>query len=599
MSAKVAGWQRSARTAAVVLAVLLAITLAVSLTVARAVDRDRRANLERRADVAVEAIERRLAGYTETLYAIRGLFEERRRVTRRAYRAYTRSLDIPARFPGIQVLAFAEQVDGFERRSYEGAVRRDVRRSGSLYPPGFRIKPPGRRPRHVVVSYLEPVAGNEAIFGLDVAAEAEARATIERAQSSGRPAATAPLRIGQKRGVQRGIVIYLPSRNTASPIADRSSGRFLGVAAATIRMSDFMRGLLPRAALDQQIELYDVGMAGDRTPSRLSDANLMYDYDSALDAPGQVDSRQATVRSLDVSGRRWSVFYETRNPLVDRPAALAPWLIAAGGALLSLLAAALVYLALTRRQQAEALALAMTADLRASQVELEQSNAELTRFAYVASHDLQEPLGTISGFLRLLERRYGDRLDDRARGYIGHATTAAAHGSRLIQDLLDYSRAGRSDAAARTPLNQAWDDAAALLKEQIDETGASVTREPLPPVAGISAPNMVRVFQNLISNGLRYRSDEPPRIHARAERADGRWQILVSDNGMGIPAEHSERIFVLFERLHAQDEYPGTGMGLAITRRIVETGGGRVWVRSQPGQGATFHLDLRAVEATR
>ena len=143
--------------------------------------------------------------------------------------------------------------------------------------------------------------------------------------------------------------------------------------------------------------------------------------------------------------------------------------------MLSLLAAALVYLTLTRRQQAEALALAMTADLRASQAELEQSNAELTRFAYVASHDLQEPLGTVTGFLGLLERRYSDRLDDRARSYMAQALAAAQNGSRLIQDLLDYSRAGRSDGAARTQLNQAWDDAAALLKERIEETGASVS----------------------------------------------------------------------------------------------------------------------------
>ena len=456
-------WRRSALTAATVLALLLAITVAAALTIARTVERDRQADLALRADEAVEAIDRRLAAYAETLYAIRGLFEERSPVTRREYHAYARSLAVPSRFPGIQVLAFSDAVPGFSRPAYEAAVRRDARLSRSPYPSGFRITPPGLRPRHVVVSYLEPVQGNEAAFGLDIAVEPERRATIERTQGSGRPAATSPVRLAQRGANRRGIVIYL---------AAHDSGRFLGVAGAAIDLGDFMRGVLPRDALEDEVEIFDVGMAGDRTPAQPSAANLAYDRDGVLGAPraADTDADQATVRSLDVSGRRWAVFYEARTPLVGRPEALAPWLIAIAGTMLSLLAAALVYLTLTRRLQAEALALAMTADLRASQAELEQSNAELTRFAYVASHDLQEPLGTVTGFLGLLERRYSDRLDDRARSYVAQALAAAQNGSRLIQDLLDYSRAGRSDGAARTQLNQAWDDAVALLKERIEET---------------------------------------------------------------------------------------------------------------------------------
>lgn len=582
--------------AAAVLAVLLPIALAASVTVARTVERDRQADLELRAKAAVEAIDRRLIAYSETLYAIRALFEERSPVTRRDFQAYVRSLDATARFPGIQVLAFGEQVDGRDRPGYEAAVRRDAQSSGSPYPSGFRITPAGLRPRHVVVSYLEPVPGNQAAFGLDIAAEPERRATIERTQSSGRPAATAPVRLAPRTDDRRGIVIYLAARSTGGLVGSAAAGSFLGVAAVAIDMGAFMRGVLPRGPMGDEIEIFDVGMAGDRTPARPQAANLAYDRDGILDALGAADGEQATMRSLDVSGRRWSVFYEARTPLIGRPEALAPWLIAIAGTLLSLLAAALVYLTLTGRQQAEALALAMTADLRASQAELEQSNAELTRFAYVASHDLQEPLGTVTGFLGLLKRRYGDGLDDRARSYIDHALAAAHNGSRLIQDLLDYSRAGRSDGAARTQLDQAWDDAVALLKERIEETGANVARESLPQVAGVSAPNMVRVFQNVISNALKYRTSEAPVVRAQGVQEGDRCHIWVSDNGMGVPEEHRERIFVLFERLHGADTYPGTGMGLAITRRIVEAAGGRVWVKSAPGKGSTFHIDLRAAE---
>ena len=231
-------------------------------------------------------------------------------------------------------------------------------------------------------------------------------------------------------------------------------------------------------------------------------------------------------------------------------------------------------------------------ELRRSHDELERSNAELQQFAYVASHDLQEPLRMVSSYVGLIERRYKGRLDADADDFIGYALDGAKRMRMLINDLLEYSRVGThgktfESVDCETLVNRALDH----LQLLIEDSSATVTHDHLPTVMGHGA-QLMRLFQNLINNSLKFTKDTPPLIHVSAEQCDGYWLFSIHDNGIGIDPQYADRIFVLFQRLHDREEYPGTGLGLAICKKIVERHGGRIWVRSEQDKGATFFFTI-------
>jgi PAS domain S-box-containing protein len=226
--------------------------------------------------------------------------------------------------------------------------------------------------------------------------------------------------------------------------------------------------------------------------------------------------------------------------------------------------------------------------------ELRRSNEELERFAYVASHDLQEPLRMVGSYVQLLAKRYRGKLDADADEFIGYALDGALRMQRLIEELLAYSRVG-TRGAEPVPTDAGVVVAGALrsLKLAIEEAGAAVRVEPLPTV--LADPGQLeQVFSNLLSNALKFRGSAPPEIQVSAERRDRAWELRVRDNGIGIEPQYFERIFVIFQRLHGREEYPGTGMGLAIVKKIVERHGGRIRVESAPGAGSTFAFTLPA-----
>ncbi|CAA7617227.1 Two-component sensor histidine kinase [Magnetospirillum sp. LM-5] len=243
---------------------------------------------------------------------------------------------------------------------------------------------------------------------------------------------------------------------------------------------------------------------------------------------------------------------------------------------------------ITDRKQAEA-ALAEQA------ISLEASNAELEQFAYVASHDLREPLRMVNSFVTMLSKRYGDKLDDEARDYIAFAQDGAVRMDRLILDLLEYSRVGRLDRPlVPTPLGQCIDLACRNLLLAIDESGAAIDRDTDFPMVMANEEELVRLLVNLIANALKYRApDRAPRITIGAERRDDDILVTIADNGIGIAPEYFERIFRIFQRLHGRDRYEGTGIGLAICKKIVERHGGRIWVESVPDQGSCFYFTLK------
>ena len=231
--------------------------------------------------------------------------------------------------------------------------------------------------------------------------------------------------------------------------------------------------------------------------------------------------------------------------------------------------------------------------IRQSQ-ELARSNADLEQFAYVASHDLQEPLRNIAIYSQLLSRDYAGRLNQHADDIIHVITSSVERMNALIRDLLAYSRVGNVDAAPMNPvdLSGVVEFACANLRTKIVESGASVEAEPLPAVRGDQV-QIVQVFQNLIDNAIKYAGAEPPTVRISAEKMDRNWKITVSDNGIGIDPRHHQQIFAVFKRLHGRD-IPGTGIGLALVKRVVERHGGQIWVESNAGQGSAFSFTLPA-----
>jgi chemotaxis family two-component system sensor kinase Cph1 len=224
--------------------------------------------------------------------------------------------------------------------------------------------------------------------------------------------------------------------------------------------------------------------------------------------------------------------------------------------------------------------------------DLERSNAELKKFAYVASHDLQEPLNQVANYVQLLEMRYRDRLDEDAQEFIGYTVEGVSLMQTLIDDVLAYSKVDMQGAEfAFTDAETALEKAIANLRGRIAESGARITRDRLPTVMA-DGTQLMQLFQNLVGNAIKFRSEKPPEIQISAQRTEDAWVFSVKDNGIGIDPQFFERIFVIFQRLHTRDEYSGTGMGLAICKKIVECHRGRIWVESELGKGATFYFTV-------
>lgn len=261
-------------------------------------------------------------------------------------------------------------------------------------------------------------------------------------------------------------------------------------------------------------------------------------------------------------------------------------------------------LARLHAQRAEALAASLVSaqsqlhdvaqELRGRAQQLVRSNAELERFAAVASHDLQEPLRMVAGFASMLEKRYQGKLDQDADEFIGYITEGAARMGTLITDLLEYSRLGKGLAQQTANSGAALRQALDNLKAAIAEAGAQVSAGELP-VVRVSPRETTQLFQNLVSNSVKFRGDRTPVIRIEAQDHGGQWLFTVQDNGIGIPPGEHQRVFEAFQRLHSTSEYPGTGLGLAICKKIVEEHGGKISITSTPGQGSVFSFTLPGV----
>ncbi len=453
--------------------------------------------------------------------------------------------------------------------------------------------------------WVAPLTGNEALPGRDFKGDEAVSRVLENAKQWRDVAVSAPLKDGD------GDKLFA----VAVPIF-RENG-FEGSIVGFFRTEELFDSILRReGGLGYSIEL-------------LSGGGPLY----MKAGPGGIEP--GWVRELDLSpyGAPWKIrVWPARDALRSMETRL-PAAILASGSLVALLLALVIHFGqvsshrakaaeganvelereVIERKQFESLAERNAADLARSNVELElevmerkraeeealkhsielaRSNAELERFAYVASHDLQEPLRVIAGYVQLLARRYSGRLDQSADEFISFAVDGANRMQKLINDLLVYSKVGTSGTEfALVNCKHVFNAALANLDAVIKESGAAVTSAELPNVYA-DPSQLGQIFQNLIGNAIKFRGKETPRVHVKADRNGGEWVFSVRDNGIGIDPQYNEKIFVIFQRLHAKDEYPGTGIGLAICRKIVEKHGGRIWVESQPGKGSNFRFTI-------
>jgi light-regulated signal transduction histidine kinase (bacteriophytochrome) len=246
---------------------------------------------------------------------------------------------------------------------------------------------------------------------------------------------------------------------------------------------------------------------------------------------------------------------------------------------------------ITERKQHEIFSKQLNEELTRHVKELAISNAELEQFAYVASHDLQEPLRMITAFLTQLEKKYNDVIDDKGKTYIAFAVDGAKRMRQIILDLLEFSRVGKTnDNKEELDLDALIKEIQILFRKQIEETKAVIKVNPLPVISAYKTP-LRQVFQNLIGNALKYSKKETPVIITiSAYDLGSHWKFTIADNGIGIEKEYFDKIFIIFQRLHNKDDYSGTGMGLAIAKKIVENQGGKIWLESEEGKGSCFYF---------
>jgi signal transduction histidine kinase len=249
---------------------------------------------------------------------------------------------------------------------------------------------------------------------------------------------------------------------------------------------------------------------------------------------------------------------------------------------------------LAAMEEARELLSAQKEELAGQAEELARSNADLEQFAYVASHDLQEPLRKVTSFCQLLQRRYAGQLDERADQYIEFAVDGAKRMQQLINDLLAFSRVGRTtEQFVPVDCEEVLDRALHNLESAVEDLGAEIVRQPLPTVDG-DPTLLAALFQNVVGNAIKFRGDDPPRVEVTAGQVNGEWSFRVADNGIGIDEAYADRVFVIFQRLHAKELYPGTGIGLALCKKIVEFHGGRIWLDTDVEQGTAVCWTLPA-----
>ncbi len=580
------------------------LILAVHLTAAawyvsrQAVQNAAEQRFDFRTEEIESAINDRMIAYEQVLWSGVGLFNASEAVSRDEWNNYVSTLDLNEHWPGIQGLGFAVPVTPDELDSHTEAVREEGF-------PAYAIKPRGERDEYTTIIYLEPFDWrNKRAFGFDMWSNATRREGMTRARDTGLAATSGVITLVQEtdEDVQQGFLTYVPVYRDGAPretVADRTDA-LEGWIYAAFRMGDLMYGILGPEADDVAYEVFDGSAIVEE--ALLFDSNGVF---AGMDPTPDSEFRKTT--SLEMQGRTWTIVYESSPDFISGSDAIQPTLIAAAGLIIDLLLFYVITSLGFLHKRAKLLAEDMTSELREAKDDLEErsqqleafteqlqvSNAELEQFAHAASHDLQEPLRNIGSYSALLSKKYGGDLNDEGRRWLNYLTDGSQRMSDLLRELLRYASV---DADPQAPTEVDLDEVVSIalvnLRDAIEESGARVDRAPLPRVLG-DPVQLERVFQNLIGNAIKYRSARTRALVSITVSEDTReWRLMVRDNGIGIKPDYHERIFEIFRRVNSREDYPGTGIGLAVCQKVVKKHGGTIGVTSTPGRGSEFWFTL-------
>lgn len=609
-------WLAGQRLALAVLAGGMVLTASVSGALAARVAEDRRSELDDLAARAGTAIERRVASYAEPLYGMSAVVGGPQPAGRSAFHRYLQLAGTARRQPGLLAYTFNRRVRGDETAGFEQAVRADTSLADDGFP-DFRVFPvvPAGTDR-VVVDFVEPMAGNEAVFGFDLNSDPVRRRAIDQARDSGHLVATKPLKLLQNGGTP-GFLLYIPVYRTAGAPGTAPARRrhFAGVATAVVGLDQMLAGVLAGSPAERQrihLLIRDVGATLDSPAGTAGVGALLFDSDGRgrRSSGPPVGSRSV---DLNVGGRRWRLFAGPTTDFGSAQGAMLAWVTASAGCVLSVLLAALIVSLSGSKRRAVALANGMTTtlrrqedDLRSANRHLAESNAALAAadqvkdvFLGTMSHELRTPLTAIAGFARLLETRWErlgpDERQESLRRIVGSAHTLGG----LVDDLLEFNPTG--DEAPALSLEAL--ELGLVTRQVVDELGPLTTTHHLrletAEVAVLgNRVAVARIVTNLVTNAVKF-SPEGTTVTV-VTRLDGGGAVLeVADQGPGVPPDERDRVFERFYRgvLPDHAQRPGTGIGLAVVRDLAERMGGSVRVVDAPAGGAVFRVALAVAAA--
>lgn len=545
------------------------------------------ANFHREADQLVELVRERMQKYEDALYGgvalIRTLGGD---VDFDRWRQYADSIDIELKYPGINGIGVIHKVPSGDIADYLAEQR--ARR------PGFRIHPEHDREDKMPITFVIPVEGNEQAVGLDMAHESNRYQAACKSCDTGLPQITGPITLVQDSGKTPGFLFYAPFYSSdETETAEERAEAFSGLVYAPFVVRKLMEGVLGRERRYVGLRLLD-------------NDEILYDEHVESEADYDPDPLYKKTVEVDFYGRAWTFDIWSAQSFRAASTDHQPLTILIGGLLIDSLLILLFLSISNASKKALNLADTVTGQLRAKTDELvqserrlashakqlEASNADLEQFAYVASHDLQEPLRKVGSFAQLLQEECSGQFSEDANEYVSVVVKGVERMKTLVQDLLEFSRVGRqehqlSDVDANACLRTALDH----LEVAIRESGAVVEHAELPPLLA-NEKQLTQLFQNLVGNAIKYQSGGVPAIEVGGRDRGEFYEVSVKDNGIGIEPQYYQRVFEVFQRLHNRREYSGTGIGLAICKRIVEHCGGEIWLESEPGRGTTFYFTM-------
>jgi signal transduction histidine kinase len=567
---------------------------------------------------AHDVIEGQMNSYVDAMLGARALFYASRSVNREEWRGYASGIDLEDRYEGMQILGYAKRVEPEEKSAFKERLASTFEDEEPRN--GLDVRPGGERSVYFPLTYLEPLdEANRGLIGYDAYTKPTHRAAMDQARDTGRPEATGRTFVfsrppeGSKSdlALEPGLVVYLPVYRKGEPtetVAERQDA-LDGFVTCYLTAEELLRGIFEEPyepSID--FEVYD---DGGFTPR-----NLLYDDDGVLRA-GEAQAPLTTIGAIgesielpigasqgppdlnyadeiDAAGREWSVYFEAIPGFQTDGESQLPLFVFLSGLAASLALFAITLLLVLSRVRAER----ASEDLEHANRELEATNSELEAFSYSVSHDLRAPLRSIDGFSQIILEDYADDFDEEGKDYLGRVRAASQRMGRLIDDLLGLSRVTRGNMERRrVDLNALAREVDGELREAKPERKVEFSVQKGLEVWGDS--KLLRVaLVNLIGNAWKFTEKEPEAKIEFGQDEDLSWRghvpvYYVRDNGAGFEMAYADKLFGAFQRLHGEDEFEGTGIGLATVQRVVHRHGGRIWAEGQVGRGATFYFTLQ------